>query len=119
MRVPAVLKLTTWEMPGKLRSLSDPANVPPKDTAWPTMGAAARRGATCCMAEPAESRVFPSRDSSCGDMGRRYLAWVRIGRHRFHLRGITESRRREFEGRRGIHGDATVTSTPVGPRGRG
>ena len=32
-----------WGMPGKLRSLSDPANVPRKDTAWPTRGAAARR----------------------------------------------------------------------------
>jgi hypothetical protein len=44
------------------------------------------------MAEPAESRVFPSRDSSCGDLGRRHLACVRIGLHSFHLRGITESR---------------------------
>src|SRR6516162_4703584 len=106
-------------MPPMLTSLSYPANVPRKDTAWPTIGAAARRGATCCMAEPAESRVFASRDSSCGDMGRRYLACVRIGLHSFHLRGITESRVREFEGRRGILGDATVTSTPVGLRGRG
>ena len=119
MRVPVVLKLTTWEMPATLTSLSDPAKVPRKDTAWPTMGAAARQGATCCMAEPAESRVFPSRDSSCGDIGRRHLVCVRIGLHTFHLRGITESRVREFEGRGGLLGDATVTITPVDLRGRG
>src|SRR5262249_39052500 len=99
-RVPVVLKLTTWEMPGARTSLSGPVNVPRKGTAWPTMGAAARRGATCCMAEPAESRVFPSKDSSCGDMGRRHLACVRIGLPSFHLRGIAERRVREFGGRR-------------------
>jgi transposase len=35
------------------------------------------------------------------------------------IRGITKSRVRKVEGRRGILGDATVTSTPCGPRGRG
>src|SRR6516162_7209123 len=85
-------------MPPMLTSLSYPANVPRKDTAWPTTGAAARRGATCCMAEPAESRVFPSRDSSCGDMGRRHLACNRIGLHSFHLSGITERRVRGLKG---------------------
>ena len=34
-------------------------------------------------------------------------------------RGITRSCVREGERRRGILGDATVTSTPDGPRGRG
>ena len=51
-------------------------------------------------------------------MGRRHLVCVRIGLHTFHLRGITESRVREFEGRGVILGDATVTITPVDLRGR-
>ena len=35
-------------------------------------------------------------------LGRRHLACVRMGLHSFHLKGITESRVREFEGRQGI-----------------
>ena len=46
------------------------------------------------------------------DLGLDYLTDTFLG-------GITKSRVREFERRRGILGDATVTSTPYGPRGRG